>query len=291
MAAAIIELKKVSKQFGSKLALDNVSMVVEKGQIFGFLGPNGAGKTTTIRCLMDFIRPTGGAVKLFGKPLDRLDINYKNKIGFLSADSVLYGNWSGNAHIKFIATMHGSRGVADQLVSRFDLDLRPKVRHLSSGNKQKLALVLALMHEPDLLVLDEPTRGLDPILQQEIYSILRELRREGKTVFMSSHNLAEVEQICDRVGIIREGKIVASESMQSVRGMQMHIVKVVFATTYNIRDYQIDKVDIKSSSKKELELHVHGDLNVLLTRLLRHPIRDIDISHASLEDVFMRFYQ
>lgn len=289
--AHVVELKKVTKSFGKKVAVDNVSIAIDKGEIFGFLGPNGAGKTTTIRCLMDFIRPTSGTVKLFGKEIKDSDNKYKNRIGFLSADSVLYGNWTGQAHINYVSKVRGTRQNAQELAQQFGLDLKAKVRHLSSGNKQKLGVILAIMHKPELLVLDEPTRGLDPILQQEIYAILKDFRKKGGAVMMSSHNLSEVEQVCDRIGIIKNGKMVASESIQGVRKMKIHIVKATFGGPYSESDFQLPNAEIQKAEKREIELHVKGNLNVLLQRLSRYSVSDLEITHASLEDIFMRYYE
>ena len=248
--AHVVELKKVTKAFGKKVAVDNVSIAIDKGEIFGFLGPNGAGKTTTIRCLMDFIRPTSGVVKLFGKELGDSDKTYKNRIGFLSADSVLYDNWTGQAHIDYVTRVRGIQQNAHELAQQFGLDLKAKVRHLSSGNKQKLGVILAIMHKPELLVLDEPTRGLDPILQQEIYAILKNFRKKGGAVMMSSHNLSEVEQVCDRIGIIKNGKMVASETINGVRQMKIHIVKATFGGTYDEKDFKLPNAEIIKAEKR-----------------------------------------
>ncbi len=289
--AHVVELKKVTKSFGKKVAVDNVSIVIDKGEIFGFLGPNGAGKTTTIRCLMDFIRPTSGTVKLFGSEIKGAGNKYKNRIGFLSADSVMYGNWTGQAHIDYVTRVRGVQQNAHELAQQFGLDLKAKVGNLSSGNKQKLGIILAIMHKPDLLVLDEPTRGLDPMLQQELYGLLQDFRQKGGAVIMSSHNLSEVEQVCDRIGIIKNGKMVASETIQGIRQMHSHSVKVAFSSTYDKKEFELPNVEIISAEKKKLELHVKGNLNILLQRLSRHSVRDIEITHASLEDIFMRYYE
>ncbi len=289
--AHVVELKKVTKSFGKKVAVNDVSISIDKGEIFGFLGPNGAGKTTTIRCLMDFIRPTSGTVKLFGKELSDADKTYKNRIGFLSADSILYGNWTGQAHVNYVSRVRGVEQNAHELAKQFGLDLKVKVGHLSSGNKQKLGVILAIMHKPELLVLDEPTRGLDPILQQEIYAILKDFRKKGGAVIMSSHNLNEVEQVCDRIGIIKNGKMVASETIQGVRQMKIHIVKASFGGTYDEKDFKLPNAEIIKAEKREIELHVKGNLNALLQRLSRYSVSDLEITHASLEDVFMRYYE
>lgn len=284
-----ISTNKLTKKFGAKTAVDNLTLNVKSGEIYGFLGPNGAGKTTTIRMLMGFIKPTSGTAKLYGELAGRQVGEVMNQVGFLSADSTLYPNWTAAQHIRFVARIRGGDGIADSLVKQFDLDTHTRAVRLSSGNKQKLALVLALMNQPKLLVLDEPIRGLDPILQQEIHEILREFRQSGGSVFMSSHNLAEVEQVCDQVAIIREGKLVTSESMSSLRSLQVHQIMVVFASKYNKAKFeQLKNVEIQKATDRELILHVKGDLTPVMHLIGSQTVRDVEIGHISLEDMFMR---
>ncbi len=291
MKKHMIELTKLTKSFGKKEAVSNLSLKVDQGQIFGFLGPNGAGKTTTIRSIMGFISPTSGSIKLFGKDIAKSGVEYKNSIGYLSADNALYGGWNSKEHIEFVASVRQISHDAYSLADRFGLDTNTKFQYLSSGNKQKLGLILAIMHEPDILILDEPTRGLDPILQQEIYTILGNIKKRGGTVFMSSHNLSEVEQVCDQIGIIRAGKLVTQETMQSIHKMKTHIVKVVFADEYRKSDFEANNIEIKTADKTNLELQLTGDINDLLNRLSKYRVHDIQVNHASLEDIFLRYYK
>lgn len=286
-----INLHNLTKKFGKKTAVDNVSLAIKPGEVYGFLGPNGAGKTTTIRLIMGFIKPTGGQVKVFGRDNIRGVSAQMNQIGYLSADSSLYASWTASQHFDFASKIRSGKTKALELAEQFELDTGTKFHRLSSGNKQKLALILALMHSPKLLILDEPTRGLDPLLQQEIYTILRDFKKDGGAVFMSSHNLAEVEHVCDRVGIIREGKLAASESIQGIRQMHVHEVRVLFADGYIRKYFEGPNLEIKKATKQELIVHVRGDLNNFLRQVVRFKVRDIEITHASLEDIFMRFYQ
>lgn len=286
-----VVVNKLTKTFGSKTALDGATFSVDEGMIFGFLGPNGAGKTTTIRCLMDFIRPTAGTVTIFGSDAQKYSVAVKGLVGYLAADDQLYGNWTGQDHINFIAKVRGSAGSATALAKRLGLATDQPVRHLSTGNKQKLGLVLAIMNQPKLLVLDEPTRGLDPLLQQEIYAILEEYKAAGGTVFISSHNLAEVDRICDNVAIIRDGTIVASEALSTIREMHIHLVTLSFAQGFNGSDFVREGVEIVAQTKKQLTLKVRGDINRLLPELAKHRYKDIEISHAALEDIFMDYYR
>ncbi len=203
----VIRVENLRKYFGKVRAVDGISFAVKKGEIFGFLGPNGAGKTTTIRLMMGFLRPDAGKIR----------IPRKESIGYLPGDVRLYANWTGQEHIGFVEGLRGRCPYVKQLREKFVFDERQKVKNLSLGNRQKLGLILALMHEPEVLILDEPTLGLDPLLQNTIHEILEEQAAKGGAVFMSSHNLYEVERVCNRVGIIREGKIVAAETIPEER--------------------------------------------------------------------------
>lgn len=289
--ASVLSLQNVTKSFGSLNAVDDVSLKINKGEIYGFLGPNGAGKTTAIRMILDFIRPTNGSVSLFGNDNSKGVTDSLKNVGYLSADSTLYPNWTAKQHIDFVEKIRGGASNAHELASQFELKLHSQYRHLSSGNKQKLALVLALMHDPKLLVLDEPTRGLDPLLQQELYDILLDFKKRGGSVFMSSHNLSEVQKVCDSVGIIRNGKLVASETMETLRRLNTHEINVQFASRVNVDEFKAKNVEIKHSTKNNVVAHVHGDLNDFLSKVSKHRVTDIEITHVSLEEMFMRYYQ
>jgi len=201
-----IEIKNLKKHFGKVKAVDGIDISVERGEIFGFLGPNGAGKTTAIRCMMDFIRPTAGEIKILDKDAQADSEVLKSDISYLPGNVRLYDSWTGLDHVNFCESFGGKKSAARELAKQLDLDLKIKFHHLSSGNKQKLGIVLALMKEPKLLILDEPTLALDPLLQNITHHLLLESGEKGTTVFISSHNLSEVERICDRVGIIKAGK-------------------------------------------------------------------------------------
>ena len=288
--ANVIELENVSKTFGAKKAVNDVSLSLTDGEIYGFLGPNGAGKTTTIRMIMDFIRPSSGSVKLFDKDIGPNSVKNLHKIGFLSADSVLYSNWNAQQHISYVENIRGKKSSAATLSQKFGLDVHTKYHRLSSGNKQKLALILALMHSPKLLILDEPTRGLDPLLQQEIYEILIDFKKSGGSVFMSSHNLSEVQKVCDHVGIIRDGRMVASETMNTLREMHLHQITVQFEKPVDVEKFRLPNVEIKKATKHEITANVQGDLNPFMSNVMQYKISDIEIGHVSLEDMFMRYY-
>jgi len=214
----------------------------------------------------------------------------KARIGFLPADPQLYMRWTGAEHLKLYQKLRGPSDMSDT-VNRLGLNLAVQVRHLSTGNKQKLSLLLALYGNPKLLVLDEPTKGLDPILQQEIYNLLSEYKQRGGTVFLSSHNLPEVEKICDSIGVIKEGKIVASETMQSIRNMNIHIISINCESKINQSDFSIAGIEVLHYSDKHIILKVKGDLTQLMQRIAKYKIKDLEVNHANLEDIFMEYYK
>ena len=287
----IIVIKGFKKYFGKLHAVDGIDLEVKKGEILGFLGPNGSGKSTTIRCLMGFNRPTDGVIHVFGYDMSTDSVKAKTQIGYLPGNVKLYDNWTGWDHIRFFEGVRGKSINIDNLINRFNFDPTAKFKHLSSGNQQKLGLILALMHQPKLLVMDEPTVGLDPLLQNEIYKVLMEMRDLGTTIFISSHNLPEVERLCDRVAIIKEGKLVAVENIKTLGDKKLHKIEVRLADKYNLSEFEINGVEKVEAVSDGLLITVGGDLNPVLHVLARHKIIDLEITHASLEDVFMKFYE
>jgi ABC-2 type transport system ATP-binding protein len=282
----------VSKRFGHTLALHQVTFTVPYGTIFGFLGPNGAGKTTTIRCLMDFIRPTSGSLSILGFDAQHDSAELKRRIGYLSSDSQLNLNWTGQEHIDFFANIKGPSAYQPALINRLGLDTASKVKALSSGNKQKLSIVLCFAGNPDLLIMDEPTRGLDPLLQNELYDILLHFIDERKTVFLSSHNLGEVERICNSVLLIKDGVIVEEKTMDDIRDLKVHLLSATARTAFDIKRLRaLPNVTLLESSPKRISFKAKGDLNEVLRLLTQHDITDISITHVSLEDVFMEQYR
>jgi ABC-2 type transport system ATP-binding protein len=287
----VIEIKGLKKYFGKTHAVDGVSFEVKQGEAFGFLGPNGAGKTTTIRTLMDFIRPTEGSVTIFGLDSQRDSVALKNKIGYLPGNIKLNNGWTGLDHVHFVEGIRGKEHNALDIAKRLDLDLKKKFKTLSSGNKQKLGIVLALMHSPELLIMDEPTVGLDPLLQNEIYDMLAELKKKGTTIFISSHNLPEVERVCDRVGIIKAGQMVAVETLKELSGKRLHRVEVRFADKFTKKEFNFDGVENIEEMPDGLIFSVGGDLNPVLAKIATHKVTDLSVSHADLEEVFLKFYE
>lgn len=285
-----IEVQNLVKHFGKTKAVDDISFQVEKGEVFGFLGPNGAGKTTTIRCMMDFIRPIAGTITILGRDAQKETVLLKSKMGYLSGNVELYDNWTGKMHIDFMRRK-GKEDIADNLVSRLNFNPQRITKKLSSGNRQKLGLILSLMHTPEILIFDEPTSALDPLLQNTVYDLLKEASAKGTTVFMSSHNLGEVERICTRVGIIREGKMVATESMASLKKKRLYTVRVFFKEQVVKEAFMAENVEITKELPRGIFLTVKGSISPLLSKLAVLPIEDIEIKYASLEDIFLEFYK
>lgn len=290
MSAQAIKFNHLTKSYGSKKAVDDVSFAIEKGEIFGFLGPNGAGKTTTIRALMDFVRPDSGSTKVGNLDSQADSVAVKRKIGYLPADYYHYDKWTGEDHIKFVCDLRGCEA-DNKLIASLNFDTRSKIKHLSTGNQQKLGIVLALLGNPDILVLDEPTRGLDPVLQNQVYDILRDFRKGGGTVFMSSHNLAEVQKICDAVAVIKDGKLIVNETLNSLRGKNLHHIDVTFTKAAPADLLKGFDVNIISQAGRSLSFRVRGELGPVLRAVNKHDIKDIEIRHASLEELFLELYQ
>ncbi|AKM82515.1 TPA: ABC transporter ATP-binding protein [Candidatus Berkelbacteria bacterium] len=286
----VIEVKNLSKSFGKVRAVEDLNFSVEKGEIFGFLGPNGAGKTTTIRCIMDFVKPTSGEIKLLDRNANINSHCLKNKIGYLPGNVKLYESWSGSDHFSLLEAISGKSNNLSMLVEKLDFNPGMKAYQLSSGNRQKLGLIMALMHEPEILIMDEPTVGLDPLLQNTIYDILEDLRSKGTSIFMSSHNLPEVERLCNRVGIIKDGKMIAQESIDNLRSKRIHRITINFNDKFAIQDFVFDSVEVVETFPDRIVLSTKGDINPLIKKLSNYEIQDISIEHASLEEVFLEFY-
>lgn len=286
-----IQVQNLKKYFGKVKAVDDISFEVNEGEIFGFLGPNGAGKTTTIRCIMDFLRPDTGLIEVLNKDAQKYSQKLKEKIGFLSGEFSPYKNWTGQDHMNLLKKIRKVKTCEKELMKKLEFDPTKKVKNLSSGNKQKLGLILALMHKPQILILDEPTLGLDPLLQNTIYEILKKEVKNGKTVFMSSHNMAEVERICDRVCIIKQGKIVAIEDIGSLKKKRLYTVRVLFKETVSRKDLETNGIKVSDVLLDGFILQVKGDITELINKLNDYQLKDIEISHSNLEDMFLEYYK
>lgn len=301
-SAAVIETAGLSKTYGSgsrtTVALDNLNLRVNQGEIFGFLGPNGAGKTTTIRLLLDLIRPTGGSATIFGTDVRANSVEIHRRIGFVPAELSLWEGRTGLQIINYIAGVRGdAKGItkhADEIAERLQLDTSKKVRDLSSGNKRKLSLVLALMHEPELLILDEPTGGLDPLVQQTFHEMMNEYRDKGRAVFLSSHVLSEVQAICDRVGILRDGDLKAVESVERLTRVEFHHIEVDFRDAIPDSLQQklasMPQVSQLTSNGSRIGLQLVGDFDPLLRAIGTGYVELLRVEEPTLEDIFLAYY-
>jgi ABC-2 type transport system ATP-binding protein len=291
--ADVILAEHLTKSYGKQRGVIDLSFAVKPGEVFGYLGPNGAGKTTTIRTALDFIRPTSGRVAVFGLDSQRDSVEIHRRIGYLPGELALYERLTGAEFLQHFAALR--RGVepayVHELAERFDADLSARIRSLSHGNKQKVALVQAFMHRPELLVLDEPTTGLDPIVQQEFHRLVEEVRTEGRTVFLSSHVMPEVEHLCDRVAIIREGRLVAVEDVgdmkaKAVRTLDIHFAKPVAADAFA----GLPGVREVAAQGDVLHLTVAGPLDAIVKAAAGYEVVDLESHEPSLEDIFLAFY-
>jgi ABC-2 type transport system ATP-binding protein len=289
-----IEVKELTRYYGRRRGVLDLSFVVNEGEVFAFLGPNGAGKTTTIRQLMGLLRPSKGSAKVFGLDCWRQSPAAKEKIGFLPGEMRLYEHLTGTAFLDYFASFRKShdRSRRAALLERLELDASQKIRHMSKGNRQKLGIVQALMHDAPLLILDEPSSGLDPLKQVTFLQLLHDERAAGKTVFLSSHAIPEVERIADRVGIIREGRLVAVESIEALKAKRARHADVLFAEPVDLSRLSLDGVRILSQTedRRRYELAVPGDLRPLLRTLADLPLEDLTLASADLETIFLHYY-
>ncbi|MEO3926813.1 ABC transporter ATP-binding protein [Micromonosporaceae bacterium B7E4] len=289
---SIIETQSLTKFYGSRRGLEDLDLQVQSGEVFGYLGPNGAGKTTTIRLLLDFIRPTRGTATVLGAA-PRHGVDIRRRIGYLPGELSFEGRERAGDLLRFFADARGgvSARRIGELAERLELDLSRRIRGLSKGNKQKVGLVQAFMHEPELLILDEPTTGLDPLMQQEFLEMVREARANGQTVFMSSHVLAEVQNAADRVGIVRSGRLVAVERVESLGKRAVRRVEVHFAETVSAADFtSLPDVTDVSVEGPVLRCTVDGQLDPLVKALARHTVVDMISAEPDLEETFLSYY-
>jgi len=293
--ATAIETVGLTKFYGKTRGVEDLTLRVPVGSTYGFLGPNGAGKTTTIRCLLGMLRTTAGEARLFGEKVVLDGAAIRKRVGYVAGEVHLYDRETGQWHIDYLSGLRGVKPTsAADLIERLEFDPTKRVKQLSKGNKQKLALLLGLMHDPELLLLDEPTSGLDPLNQQTVFAILGERVNAGATLFLSSHVLSEVEKICTRVGIIREGHLVAEEAMADLLAKRLRRLDVTFdePVPADLLSGIEGVSNIERFSAVQLRATVLGGaIGEVLRRVAAHPVNDIEIERASLEDVFLRFYR
>jgi ABC-2 type transport system ATP-binding protein len=293
--AAIIAVNDLTKSYGRSRGVTHVTFSVDEGSVFGFLGPNGAGKTTTIRVLMGLLHPTSGHASVGGLDCWAQSVEVKKLVGYLPGELSLDPNLTGGQILEYFANLRGGvdKAFAESLIARLELDTTKRFREYSRGNKQKVGLVQAFMHKPKLLILDEPTSGLDPLNQQEFNKLVAETRADGRTIFLSSHILPEVEQVCERVGIIREGELVRVDDVSALRDLRHHEVEITFAGPAPVDAFQalpgVSSATAENSGDVA-RLTVQGDLGEVLRVAVERGAVNLTTHEPSLEDIFLRYY-
>ncbi|MEE8599604.1 ABC transporter ATP-binding protein [Euzebya tangerina] len=294
MTAYAIETTGLTKDYGDVRALVDLTLTVDRGEVFGFLGPNGAGKTTMIRTILDLIRPTAGRAQILGLDSHADAVEIRRHIGYLPGDLALYPNLTGRDTLTFFANLRGGVdwAVVDQLADRLGADLSKKVGEYSTGNRQKIGLIQAFMNEPQVIIMDEPSTGLDPLVQQEFQALMREVADVGRTVFLSSHTLSEVQRAADRVGIIRQGHLVDVESVHALRSKAIRRVEMTFEDPVDTAPFSA----LAGAEDVEVDHHTirlswGGHMSELLAVAGAHQLVDINSQEADLEEIFLAYYR
>ncbi|MGD0167723.1 MAG: ABC transporter ATP-binding protein [Gaiellaceae bacterium] len=292
--AAVIRAENLTKFYGSSRGISGLELEVEAGEVFGFLGPNGAGKTTTIRLMLDLIRPTSGRIELLGLDAQEGSVEIRSRVGYLPGDLRLYERLTAREQLRYFAALRGLDGLGEgeKLAERFELELDRPIRSLSKGNRQKVGLVQAFQHRPDLLLLDEPTAGLDPLVQLTFNELLREAAAEGRTVFLSSHILSEVQRLADRVAIIREGSLELVEAVDTLRARAFVRVEATFAKPPPKKAFA-GVAGVRELERKDpvVVFALEGSADPLIKALARYEVLALDSHEADLEDFFLTLYR
>jgi len=292
-----ISIRGLTKRYGRLIALDHLDLEVPRGEVFGFLGPNGAGKTTTIRILLDLLRPTSGNAAVFGHDCQSDSLKARSVVGYLPGEMGIYSDLTGHELLLFLARIGGgtvSREHRNKLTERFELsdrDLSRKLREYSTGMKRKLGLIQAFQADPLLLILDEPTEGLDPLMQESFYELLADARNRGRTVFMSSHVLPEVERVCDRIAMLRKGEVVLLSSVEDARKLAYRRVRVAFRQDVTVPASLPQGYEMIDAKPRTWILRVTGQLGSLPSFLVAFPVADLAVEEARLEDVLVKYYR
>jgi ABC-2 type transport system ATP-binding protein len=291
---AVIETEGLTKRYGDKRGIEGITVAVEAGEVFGLLGPNGAGKTTTIRTLLDLLHPTGGSASIFGQDSHRESVAIRTQLGNLPGDFGFGRQASGREALRLLARLRGVDGLgrATELAARFRADLDRPLGQLSRGNRQKIGLILATFHSPELLILDEPTSGLDPLMQEEFLALVGEERDRGCTVLLSSHELDEVERVCDRVGIVRDGRLIAVERIHDLLGRARRTATLELADATGLAEElrSLPGISDLEAGEGKLMFKVAGDLDPMLRAVAKRHVLDMELNHPTLEEVFLTYY-
>ncbi len=291
-----IETKELTKYYGNHRGIESLSFSVHAGEIFGFLGPNGAGKSTTIRILIDLLRPTSGEARVLGLEPRQSSVDLRRRIGYLPGDLAMYDRMTGREVCRYFAALRrlDTGPEVGRLAERFQLDLDRPIKDYSTGNRQKVGLVQAFMHQPEVLILDEPTTGLDPLMQQEFYGLLQEARDDGRTVLLSSHVLPEVEHVADRVAIVREGAIVVVEDVETLKGRAVRRMGIDFARAVEASAF-LCLSSVRSAEESNdghrLDLRIEGAVDEVVKEMAKYEVVNLSSGGGDLEEVFLDYYR
>ena len=292
MTTNVIEIRQLTKDYGNNRGIFDVSLSVKKGEVFGFLGPNGAGKSTTIRHLMGFIQADQGSCQINGLDCLRDHARIQQALGYLPGEIAFMDDMTGLEFIKFMAKMKGMTDLtkAYELMERFELNPQGKIKKMSKGMKQKVGIICAFMHDPELLILDEPSSGLDPLMQNRFIELVLEEKQRGKTIFMSSHIFEEIERTCDRTAMIKDGRLISIEELQTLKASKHKTYQITFATQELVEQFMDEGFECKQVESNVIKVLPRNNLNYLLATLSRYDIIDLDITKPTLEELFLHFY-
>ena len=295
MKTNAIETRELTKYYGEVQGIIDLDLQVTVGEVFGFIGPNGAGKSTTIRTLLNFLHPTSGTGQILGLDIGADSIEIRRRTGYLPGDLELYPDMTGRELLIYFANLRkiDTTDRVSELSERFDLDLDRLVKDYSSGNRQKVGLVNAFMHDPELLILDEPTSGLDPLMQQEFHDLINESRDAGRTVFLSSHILPEVDRVADRVGIVREGRLIAVDTLEGFKAKSAKTMTIEFASPVDVNSFEaLESVRTAMSRNGGTVVHltVEGTVDAVIKMAASHEVNSISTDTEDLDEVFLSYY-
>jgi ABC-2 type transport system ATP-binding protein len=296
MTDVAIDCRELSKQYPGTavLALNKLTLKVTRGEIYGFLGPNGAGKSTTIRTLMNFIQPSAGSASILGLDIVNDSVAVKRHVGYLAGEVALYPRLTGREFLEYMGALQPLKHAdyLTKLVKQFQVELDKPIETLSKGNRQKLGLIQAVMHEPDVLILDEPTSGLDPLMQAEFYKLVEDVKAKGAAVFLSSHDLAEVRKMCDRIGFIRNGELITEQTLAELQKTAAHNFDITFKDQAPLAELKkIKGAEVKELTGHAVAVNLKGDLKPLFAVLAKHSVVGLEKHEVNLEEEFMRLYE
>ncbi len=293
MSVKAIEVRELTKYYGKHCGIENVSFTVEKDEIYGFIGPNGAGKTTTIRTILALIHPTSGSASIFGKDCIREADQIAGDVGYLPTEIYYYENMTALELLQYTAALY-KVNAADritELAGKLNLDLKRKISNLSYGNKKKVGIIASLLHQPQLLILDEPTSGLDPLVQQTFIDILKEENKKGMTVLFSSHVLSDVQKVCNRVAILKEGRVIDVQNISELREKGFKKVELNLIESAPAEMFELEGVADFKQSNNQVSFIYHGDLNLIVEKIALLKLSDIFIEEPTLEEIFFHYYE